>query len=55
MRNSNLIQVKKKKKVRWKPKITLLEVVKNDILINEVTNSDFGYDRIIEKNTCGWP
>jgi hypothetical protein len=37
VRKSNLIQVKKKKKAREKPKITLVDVVKKDLLTKEET------------------
>ena len=39
MRKSELIQVKSTKKEEGRPKITLIEVVKNDMLINNVTKS----------------
>ena len=40
--------------VYFQSKITLMEVVKNDISINEVTKEyDFGLDRMVEKKICG--
>ncbi len=39
VRKSELIQVKRTKKGEGRPKITLIEVVKNDMLINNITES----------------
>ena len=40
--------------VYFQSKITLMEVVKKDISINEVTKEyDFGLDRMVEKKICG--
>jgi hypothetical protein len=39
VRKSELIQVEGTKKGRGRPKITLIEVVKNDMLIKKVTES----------------
>ena len=43
------------KKGRGKPKIKLVELVKNDMSIKEATEYNYGYDRMAKKNTCGWP
>ena len=39
VKKSELIKLKQWKKGRRRPKITLVEVVKNDVLIKEVTKS----------------
>ena len=39
VKKSELIKLKQWKKGRGRPKITLVEVVKNDMLIKEVTES----------------
>ncbi len=55
MKKCNLIQVKGMKRDRWRLKITLMEVVKRDMLITEVTKSTI-LDKIeAEKNICERP
>ena len=52
-RNIDLIEVNRTKIVTRKLKITLAEVVKNDMLIKKVTKYNFGYDIMTEMNKCG--
>ena len=47
MRKSELIQVEGTKKGRGRPKITLIEVVKKDMLIKKITKS-------MTPNRIGW-
>ena len=55
VRKSEFIQVKGTKKGWGRPKITLVEVIKNDMSIKEVTQC-MTLDGIEWwKRTCGWP
>ena len=54
VRNCELVQVKGTKTCRGKLKITLIEVMKKDMSIIEVTEC-MALNRMTKKNECGQP